>query len=258
MVDKNFIFLAGHHRSGTSLLHEIIRNHDDITGLTNTDVPEDEGQHVQSVFKSAKHFGGPGKYIYETESYMDETHPLVSSSSAQQIWNDWSRYFETESSHFIEKSPPNLIRSRFLQALFPNSKFVVILRHPVAVSYATQKWSKTSTKSLIEHTLRGYEIFAEDVRHLDSVYVLRYEDFVCSPQATIDKIFAFLEMTPVTVTHDVRQNVNEKYFDMWREERKSLWNKVSFPVSAKLEQRFQRFGYSLENIEALPDSNLLS
>lgn len=258
MVEKKFIFLAGHHRSGTSLLHEIIRSHKDITGLTGTNVPEDEGQHVQGVFKAAKAFGGPGKYIFDEEAYMDESHELVSDSSSQQIFADWSRYFNEESSIYIEKSPPNLIRTRFLQALFPNSKFIVILRHPVAVSYATQKWSKTSTKSLIEHTLRGYEIFAEDVKNLNHVFVLRYEDFVASPQSKVDEIFNFLNLESIKVNHEIRPNVNDKYFNMWNKEKQSVIKKITLSVSDRLERRFNNFGYSLRDLDNLPNCNILN
>lgn len=70
MIHKKFIFLAGHHRSGTSLLHEIIREHPAISGFRNTGVPEDEGQHLQSVFKPANSFGGPGKYIFNKNSVV--------------------------------------------------------------------------------------------------------------------------------------------------------------------------------------------
>ena len=54
MTDKSFIFLAGHHRSGTSLLHEIIKEHPLISGFSNTGVPEDEGMFLQNVYEPAK------------------------------------------------------------------------------------------------------------------------------------------------------------------------------------------------------------
>jgi hypothetical protein len=142
------------------LLHEIIRAHPAISGFRNTGVPEDEGQHLQSVFKPASYFGGPGKYIFNRNSYMNENHALANFRSAEAIMQQWEKHYDQSCESYIEKSPPNLIRTRFLQKLFPSSKFVVILRHPLPVSYATQKWSRTSIKSLIEHTLLGYEIWS--------------------------------------------------------------------------------------------------
>ena len=138
MSDHTFIFLAGLHRSGTSLVHRIVRDHPEVTGLRDTGVPQDEGQHLQSVYPSSKCFGGAGKFALNHDAYMDENHFLVSKFNAEKIMREWSPYLDLGKRHIVEKSPPNIIRSRFLQALFPQSKFVFILRHPLAVSFATR------------------------------------------------------------------------------------------------------------------------
>ena len=257
MINKSFIFLAGHHRSGTSLLHEIIREHPLISGFSNTGVPEDEGQHLQKVFKPAKAFGGPGKYIFNQNSRMTEDHSLATDRSSEKIMVQWEKHYDASCEHYIEKSPPNLIRTRFLQKLFPNSKFIVILRHPLAVSFATQKWSKTSIKSLIDHTLLGYEIFMNDMDYLNNVYVLRYEDFVASAQDEINKVYDFLNLEPLHIQHSVKSDVNEKYFSMWEANRKNLLKRVLFPVGNDLENRANKFGYSIHDYRNIHSSLLL-
>ena len=50
MKDKKIILVCGLHRSGTSLLFQILRDHPDISGFRNTGVNQDEGQHLQSVY----------------------------------------------------------------------------------------------------------------------------------------------------------------------------------------------------------------
>ncbi|WP_290526323.1 sulfotransferase [Alcanivorax sp.] len=149
------------------------------------------------------------------------------------------------------------LRTRFFQKLFPNSKFIVILRHPLAVSFATQKWSKTSIKSLLDHTLLGYEIFMNDMGYLRNVYVLRYEDFVANPQDEIDKVYDFLDLESLHIQHAVKPNVNEKYFSMWESNRKSLLKRLLFPVNGDLEKRANKFGYSLCNYRNLLPSPVL-
>lgn len=259
MIDKSFIFIGGHHRSGTSLLHEIIREHPLVSGFSKTGVSEDEGQHLQSVFKAAIAFGGPGKYIFDKNSYMNEHHELATEQSARRIMEQWGEYYDQECPHFIEKSPPNIIRTRFFQKLFPNSKFIIILRHPIAVAFATKKkWRKTSSiKSLVEHSLRGYEIFMEDMPYLNNVYVIRYEDFVCNPQEEINKIYEFLCLEKIPIQHEVRSDINNKYFSMWRKNRKSLWQRFRFSIDNELEKRANRFGYSIKNYENLIPTSVL-
>ena len=69
---------------------------------------------------------------------MNEYQALATEETAEAILEQWEQYYDKKRVYYIEKSPPNLIRTQFLQKLYPNSKFVVILRHPLAVVYATQ------------------------------------------------------------------------------------------------------------------------
>ncbi len=257
MKDKQFIFLGGMHRSGTSVLHEIIRGHEKISGFSDTGVPEDEGQHLQSVYEPALSFGGPGKFAFDERAYMNENHSLATSENAQKIYEEWSSHYDLSCPYLIEKSPPNLIRTRFFQKLYPNSKFIVILRHPLAISYATKKWSGTSINSLLEHTLMAYEAFFKDMSSLNSLYLLRYEEFVKEPQKAIESIFDYLDLDPVEITHSIRSNTNDKYFAMWEKDRKNIINRL-LPNSLnslvnKFEARANNCGYSLADY-----SNLVS
>ena len=247
MEGKKFIFIAGLHRSGTSLLHEIIRSHPKVSGFCNTGVPEDEGQHLQSVYKPASSFGGPGRFAFAGESSMDESHPLATQANAKTIFEQWRGHFDMSCEYFVEKSPPNNIRTRFLQKLFPDSQFIFILRHPLAVSYATRKWSRTSIHSLLEHYFLAHEIMMRDIQYLHSAYTLKYEALVADPQKEMDSIFSFLELSPVKVNHDVRRGVNNKYFQLWESDRQNLVNNEFEEVLQKFEVRTNRFGYSIKD-----------
>lgn len=165
MLNHKFIFMGGLHRSGTSLLHKILKTHPLISGFSHTGVPEDEGQHLQSVFLNAKVFGGPGYFALNSASHMTETHPLATSKNARILYSEWGQYWDLEKTYLIEKSPPNIVRTRFLQALFPNSHFITLFRHPIAVAMATKKWADCSIYDLIEHSLIAYEKFLDDKKN---------------------------------------------------------------------------------------------
>ncbi len=252
MTGRQLVFIGGLHRSGTSLLHEILRSHPDVSGFAGTGVPEDEGQHLQTVYLPAKAFGGPGRFGFDEASFMDERHPLATPDSAAKLFRQWSDHWDLTKEYLIEKSPPNLVRARFLQKLFPASKFIIILRHPIAVAYATRKWSRTRISSLIEHSLRCYERCREDLRFLSGVYVLRYEEFVLEPTRHIQALVEWLGMDPFDFQHEVRHNVNDKYFAMWESDRRSLWTRIIdsrafIPERSRdLETKSNALGYSLD------------
>ena len=84
-MTQQLLFVAGLHRSGTSLLHGILAEHPDISGFADTGVPEDEGQHLQSVFQPAKRYGGPGKFAFQPESALDESSPLISDANRDKL-----------------------------------------------------------------------------------------------------------------------------------------------------------------------------
>ncbi|MCT0248672.1 sulfotransferase [Synechococcus sp. CS-205] len=245
MTGKKFIFLAGHHRSGTSLLHRILSEHPEVSGFSGTGVPENEGQHLQSVYEPAKTYGGPGRYIFNDASYMNEDHPLATSQSARDIFKSWAKYYDSTRMFYIEKSPPNLIRTRFLQKLFPGCLFLVIFRHPIAVAYATQRMTGAGISSLIEHTLRGYELFLADLPHLNDVYILRYEDFVAYPQHEINRVCSFLALDSIEISYDVQPDVNKKYFSAWGVD---MGGRL---IADLLEYRANSIGYSLRDPEKL-------
>jgi hypothetical protein len=254
---KQFVFIGGLHRSGTSLIHECLRDHPEISGFKGTGVQEDEGQLLQSVYPPARAFGGPGKFGFHPRSNMDETHDLVSEVSRERLFNEWGKYWNLERRILMEKSPPNLVRTRFLQALFPNSKFVIVLRHPIAVAYATKKWSHTSVTSLIDHSLRCYERFVADLPHLKNVYILRYEEFVASPQTALDQLTGFLGVDRMALPRQVDGKINEKYFH--RLELDCTRPVVGWYLRHALsrqERRTNAFGYSLIKVRELRDVSI--
>lgn len=254
MVQHEFVFVAGLHRSGTSLLHEILRAHPDISGIENSPVKdyEDEGQFLQSVYPIGAVFGGPGKFAFDPESHMTEAHALATEASAETIFREWSAYWDLERRYLIEKSPPNIVRTRFLQTLFPSSRFVTVLRHPVPVSYATIKWSKSSIPELIEHWLVAYERYLADMPKLNNVLTLRYEQFVLRPQAVLDEIYRFLELDSIPLQRQVSREINAKYFRQWSRDRRRLFRPVMRRIPPELEQRVAALGYSLEDPASLP------
>ncbi len=75
-MNHKHIFIIGLHRSGTTALAEILSSHDLISGFKNTNVPKDEGQHLQTVYPTGKMQGGPGKFGFNNESYLNESSKL--------------------------------------------------------------------------------------------------------------------------------------------------------------------------------------
>jgi hypothetical protein len=235
---KTLVFVGGLHRSGTSLMHEALRAHPEISGFQNTGVPEDEGQHLQTLYPPAMAFGGPGRFGFDDRAYMDETHPLSSPTTARALMNQWRPYWDAGKNTLVEKSPTNLVRTRFLQSLFPDARFVMIMRHPLAVSYATRKWTKATIEQLIQHWLVCHERFTADLAYLHHVYVTTYEQLVDDPEQIFDGVCAFVGVERIPFTATVRRGMNDRYFREWDRDAQGV-------MALRYEERVRTLGYSL-------------
>ncbi|PID56914.1 hypothetical protein CSB45_09665 [candidate division KSB3 bacterium] len=246
--NHKFLFIAGLHRSGTSILFKCLKEHPLISGFSDTGHNEDEGQFLQTLFPTAKDFGGPGKFGFQSEMHLTEMSSLLTDSNRIKLFTEWKKFWDTTRPVLLEKSPPNLLKTRFLQAIFPNVYFVVIIRHPIAVSYATQKWSKTDLKSLLRHWLWCHLIFFEDKKFLRNCLIIKYEDFCDNPALYLSHIHDMVDIQKMKSTLKIEKDTNEKYFKQWKEEIESMstLQKILFRFQyRKFEKKINKFGYSL-------------
>lgn len=252
----HFVFLGGLHRSGTTLLFRMLREHPAISGFANNQdanewlAAEDEGQYLQSVYPQAIYWGGPGKFAFSPDAHLTEESELLTVENKAKLALQWFPYWDLSKHFLLEKSPPNLIWTRFLQSAFPTTSFAIIERHPVAVALATEKWSPTGLPSLIEHWLVAHETFEQDRPHLRHVMALKYETLVSDPLPILQQIYAFLGIEPHPTTFAASTEHNQRYFAQWNELAK---NPETRPVIEQCidrwETRARAFGYSLKDLD---------
>jgi len=269
MEKYKFVFIGGLHRSGTTLLEKAIESHSEIAGHVKGVAPYMEGQLFQSIYPTDQQLGGVGRFAFNAESHLTEKSHLITDKNRKTLFKEWSTYWDLEKPILLEKSPPNGIKSRFLQELFPNSHFIFVIRHPFAVSLATQKWSKTSLLSLIEHWITYNEIMMKDLQYIKNRTIIRYEDFVSTPNKTLKEIAELLQIkNEFKLPETISPTINDKYFSQIEALKKSanLTNrrifkaikylrKNNFPlfikydkeindIELRFEKRIQEFGYS--------------
>ena len=113
---RRLVFVAGLHRSGTTPLARLLAAHPEISGFDGTGVKEDEGQHLQDVYPSARRYGGAGRFALDPRSHLTEESPLATPENATRLARQWSQHWDLDRRLLLEKSPPNLVMTRFLQA----------------------------------------------------------------------------------------------------------------------------------------------
>ena len=192
---ERLLFIAGLHRSGTTLIERSLVARYDLSCLR-AKVPESEGQHMQDVYLPALALGGPGRFAFSkgfaAERARLTDHPALRAALLAQ----WSRFVVGTSEVLVEKSPPNLLRIGWLRQVFPGARFVIVARDPRAVAGATRKWSGTSLSRLMAHWDAAYGAALGETG--EDCMTLRYEDFCADPEAGLARIAAFARLRPRT------------------------------------------------------------
>jgi Sulfotransferase family len=272
--DYKYVFVCGLARSGTSMLGRNIARLENCTGFKNTGALQDEGQFLQDIYPVAADLGGAGRFGFNPRAHRTEDSELLTPENVARLHASWHPYWDKSKTICVEKTPGNLLMTRFLQAAFPNSYFIVVKRHPVPVSMSSQRWKMniTSMHSMFEHWLHCHELFEQDKKYLKRLYELSYEDYIADSARYHAEIAAFIgtrvpeppkedefyyvtewrnpagvrvpehSMEEVSVAH------NQKYFDRWSELlRNSPFRNYYRYIAKKYEPRFAKWGYSLTN-----------
>ena len=122
---------------------------------------------------------------------MTELSPELTPASVARLRAQWRSHWNTSQRLLVEKSPPDLLRTRFLAAVFPPAWFAVIIRHPLAVC----KRVKPPAARLVcaQNWLAGYEGALRDVSEGRlTAHVAYYEDWAARPIREMERLSAEL------------------------------------------------------------------
>ena len=226
---NRFLFVAGLHRTGTSLLARIIGTHPQVSAISGSPVPENEGCYLQGAIPHTALHGRPGYFATASDEHHTEASPYNTLEVKERLLADWRPWFAHDKPWWIEKSPVNLTRMRLYQQLFPTSQFIVILRHPQVMAAALAKWVDTDPQELVRYALDAYDLMADDLAYLHSALVIRYEDLVADADGVRRSIFAFLSLADQANGLEIMDG-NRRY-------------RVPDDLDEKLAVRMQKWGY---------------
>lgn len=190
-VPERWVFIVGCYNSGTELLMHLLGTHPDISSL-----PQ-EGQFLSDELVCDYELGLPRMWILREDLFrlteQDE------GPDADRIRREWLMRLDRDKSVFVEKSPPNTARTRWLQHHFENATFLVLVRNGYAVAEGIRRKAEPRHRKdgwpidlCARQWARSYEVLLEDAEHLDRVHWVRYEDFVEAPEERTREILDFL------------------------------------------------------------------
>ncbi|MCI5148348.1 MAG: sulfotransferase [Candidatus Electrothrix sp. MAN1_4] len=195
---KNLIFLISQPRSGSTMLQLMLAGHPDIATTSEPwialhplfalkqgiDAKYDTGI-ARLALKEFLQQSGVNEVFYKKK-----VNDFLSSFYSQAIKHQQKKYF-------LDKTPRYYLIIDDLIEIFPKAKFIILHRHPLAVLNSIIKtWVKDDLKRLglfkDDLLLAPKYLTGASKKYSDRIYSIKYEDFVESPEMTLDKVCNYL------------------------------------------------------------------
>lgn len=248
-IEHDPIFVIGHWRTGTTFLHELLvqdaqfsfpttfqcmsphhflRTEPYITSYSGRLLPKrrvmdnmDFGwHHPQEDEFALCNLGLPSPYLYwgfpdrHEESVQALSLDALSAADRQQ-WLDGFEWFTkrltfNDPRQLVLKSPPHTARIKLILELYPNAKFIHLVRHPVSIIPSTIRTWKQMGKACELYPRRNkdleglaydqlrelYRAYWRDEGQLtdDQLCQVRYEDLTADPIGQAKRIYQTLNL----------------------------------------------------------------
>ena len=235
--DLRPIFIIGCCNSGTSLVHELLLGQKEISG------PSVEGQDLPELPIYLKHFLGRQTFRLFAHPKFGHAYRLTERDCTDQKRREITRVYgqhHKSGTRFVEKSPANSVRMRFLQSVFPDAQFLVIVRHGIAVAEGIRRKRRhdpirphlsgqnTEVEDAALQWFHANKIIIKDLEHIGSYKLFKYEEFVSlDRESLLRSIAKFLGVAKITdgSLPSLRQDDNETQISRFsRDEYKTVFD----------------------------------
>lgn len=188
---EKWVFVVGCYNSGTELLMRMLGSHPSISSLP------DEGQFLTDQLLSDYQVGLPRMWVLREDLFRlaeDDTGP-----DPERLRREWLMRLDRSRPIFLEKSPPNMARTRWLQRHFENAHFLAIVRNGYAVAEGIRRKAEPHhlrgrwpLELCARQWARSNEVLLEDAEELAHVRWVRYEDLAEDPDGSLAEVLSFL------------------------------------------------------------------
>lgn len=184
--ESEWLFVLGVNNSGTTLLARVLGLHPSVRDLYT------EGQRVTQCLPLPGPLGVQRLWSQRIDDFRwTEDHDA---SRVLRIMYDWAPLFGPGRGYLLEKSPPNTVRSRWLQKNFAPARFIVVTRNPYVVAEGIRRRRNCTIEEAAEHWTTAHRILLKDLPHLQKVLRITYERLCDNTRDVLGEIEEFLEL----------------------------------------------------------------
>lgn len=241
---RRWVFLLGCNNSGTSLVRYLLARHPHIASFPI------EGHFLTTVFPVPMTLN-VGRRWTEKIEYFRLTEK-DSQPDRTKLRHDWFNQIKNKMRPIvIEKSPPDTVRSRWLQEIFGSTYFIGMVRNGYAVAEGVARRKKVDIFEGARHWINANSIMIQDAKYLKNFKLIKYEDFVRNPEQVIKDLLDFIGADSNLFHFDVKErlhihNINGQRSEIYDFNQKSIARippNVLKELSTEIEPMMEKLGY---------------
>jgi tetratricopeptide (TPR) repeat protein len=236
------VFLVGFPRSGTTLLDTILGSHPDVSVLEEEpfiyEIRKSAGLIVPSSF--GRRVSVPERKKLQS-AYFRKVEGLLGNRDTKVL---------------IDKSPLNTVEAGFIRSVFPDAKFIFMLRHPkdCVLSCCMQSFHLNDARAnfldiadaarLYDRSMTLWETYRD--RLGIPCHTIRYEDVIADLRGTVQPLLEFLDL-------GWHENVEKHHLAALERGRISTpsYNQVSQPLYDHAKDRWRRYEGQLKAVDGV-------
>lgn len=216
------VFIVGMPRSGSTAFHRVLSEHPDLATTTHVTRKTPTNYPLLKLISLVVRDHKPGEAGTMWDRYVQGDDDVL---RAADVTPENRRYYTTavanvlrlyHRSRFISKCPRNGMRMEFLREIFPDARFIHLIRDGRAVSRSVleqrersgdmmkwwdvrpigwRQWEKEPPVASVAHQWRSVVQFVHDVGQTmptDQYMEIRYEDFTRDPVKLLGRVCSFM------------------------------------------------------------------
>lgn len=248
-ISENPFFILSSGRSGSTLLRKLLLQN------SSTNIPPESDDLIPKLIK----FYLRNNHI-SWDNIVNGSIKIFENEEATKLWNVnidydtfskhskdkslagiistfYNLYAQThnfERTHWGDKTPFLIFRLSWINLLYPNAKFLFLIRDGRAVVNSYLKMNKEYTlESASKRWKDSISIIRERLQRKPSnTLLIKYEDLIHDPQYTLMQVNEFLKISPIINTEkkifmgddhlihhkNIHKDISDVYIDKWRHE----------------------------------------
>lgn len=185
--EHKFLFILSPAYCGSTLLNQIISTSNSVS--VNNNLGNREGQSLPSV----------KKIMFDHQRRWDVTLDF----DWEMIKKEWLKYWDLTYPVLLEKSPPNIIRTKSIKKIFVPSYFIILYRNPYAHCESLIRRKGSDATSSAKFAIECLKYQKDNITQLENSLAISYEFLTTETKKAAKLLAEFMpELKDIHYNHE--------------------------------------------------------